>query len=355
MAGRGEPHPGLLHLYLHPMEMSPHPERALPAADALRGLVPDAGHLRPHADPHRRAVRPLPRRDRRQPAGHRRRPQATWSATAPLNFYTLYRCHDHHFKIYGAMFLGQPEPALEAADELAATLTEELLRIEVPPMADWLEGFVPMRLHVLVRFGRGRRSCAEPLPADPELYCATDGDAALRQGRGARRPGRRGRGRERARGVPRGRGARAGHALPLQQHLPRHPHRGERDAGRRDRLPPRATSTRPSRTCAARSSSTTTCPTTSPGAGCSRRATRSARCCSSRATSRRPRPSTRRPRPRRHARPAVPAPRQRLEPARLPRVPDAAGQAGRGRIVAQQLHLAWPPRRCPCEPRASAA
>ena len=75
-----------------------------------------------------------------------------------LNFYTLYRCHDYHFKIYGALFLGQFEPALEAADEMAAALSEELLSIEVPPMADWAEGFVPMRLHVLVRFGRGTRS-----------------------------------------------------------------------------------------------------------------------------------------------------------------------------------------------------
>ncbi len=38
----------------------------------------------------------------------------------------------------------------------------------------------------------------------------------------------------------------------------------------------------------------------------------------------------RRPRPRRHAPAPLPAPGQRLEPARLPRVPDAARQAGRG-------------------------
>ena len=41
----GHRHPGLLHMYIHLMEMSPHPERALPAADQLRELVPDAGHL----------------------------------------------------------------------------------------------------------------------------------------------------------------------------------------------------------------------------------------------------------------------------------------------------------------------
>jgi tetratricopeptide (TPR) repeat protein len=41
----GMVHPGLLHFYIHLMEMSPHPERALDAANALRGLVPDSGHL----------------------------------------------------------------------------------------------------------------------------------------------------------------------------------------------------------------------------------------------------------------------------------------------------------------------
>ncbi|HET7035145.1 MAG TPA: hypothetical protein VFI42_05625, partial [Thermomicrobiaceae bacterium] len=39
-------HPGVLHQYIHLMEMSPEPERALRAADWLRELVPDAGHLR---------------------------------------------------------------------------------------------------------------------------------------------------------------------------------------------------------------------------------------------------------------------------------------------------------------------
>ena len=38
-------HPGLLHMYIHLMEMSPFPERALRQGDRLTGLVPDSGHL----------------------------------------------------------------------------------------------------------------------------------------------------------------------------------------------------------------------------------------------------------------------------------------------------------------------
>ena len=62
------------------------------------------------------------------------------------------------------MFAGRREVALEAADALAATLPEALLRVDVPPMADWLEGFVGMKLHVLVRFGMWDEILALELP-----------------------------------------------------------------------------------------------------------------------------------------------------------------------------------------------
>ncbi|GIT43699.1 MAG: hypothetical protein Ct9H300mP11_16350 [Chloroflexota bacterium] len=45
MAESPQPHPGLLHLYIHTMEMSSTPQRALLAADQLRPLVPECGHL----------------------------------------------------------------------------------------------------------------------------------------------------------------------------------------------------------------------------------------------------------------------------------------------------------------------
>ncbi|MGH7583134.1 MAG: hypothetical protein ACREL5_07920, partial [Gemmatimonadales bacterium] len=38
-------HPGLLHLHVHLMEMSPYPEAALVTGDRLRDLCPDMGHL----------------------------------------------------------------------------------------------------------------------------------------------------------------------------------------------------------------------------------------------------------------------------------------------------------------------
>ena len=40
-------------------------------------------------------------------------------------------------------------------------------------MADWLEGFVPMKMHVLIRFGRWADIIATPPPEDPDLFCVT--------------------------------------------------------------------------------------------------------------------------------------------------------------------------------------
>ncbi len=165
-------HPGLLHMYLHLLEMSPHPERALKAGDALRDLVPDAGHLR-HMPTHIDVL-----------CGHYQAvvdsnckaivaDRKFLERAGPMNFYSAYRCHDYHFKIYGAMFLGQYRPAIETAEEMITTLPKELLTVGSPPMADWLEGFVPMKQHVLIRFGKWREIIEQPLPDDADLFCVT--------------------------------------------------------------------------------------------------------------------------------------------------------------------------------------
>jgi tetratricopeptide (TPR) repeat protein len=161
-------HPGLLHLYLHLMEMSPHPERALRHGDRLATLVPDAGHLLhmpSHVDVLCGDYENVVSRNHRAIIADRK----YLAANGPENFYSVYRCHNYHFKIYGAMFLGQPTIALKTADELIANLPEETLR----PMADWFEAFVGMKQHVLIRFGRWQEILDQPLPADTELFSVT--------------------------------------------------------------------------------------------------------------------------------------------------------------------------------------
>ncbi|KAI4844555.1 TPR domain protein [Aureobasidium sp. EXF-8846] len=165
-------HPGLLHMYIHLMEMSSTPEVALPKANLLRGLVPDAGHLH-HMPTHLDIL-----------CGDYET-AAIWNLEAikadekflsragPVNFYTLYRSHDYHFRIYAAMFAGQSKIALESVAGLEASLPEKLLRVASPPMADWLEGFLSVRIHVFIRFGMWQDILALELPADEKLFSVT--------------------------------------------------------------------------------------------------------------------------------------------------------------------------------------
>lgn len=163
-------HPGLLHLYVHLMEMSPTPEKALKAGDVLRRLVPDAGHL-VHMPTH---IDVLCGNYHDVVLWNQQAIKADlkyYAREGAYNIYTGYRQHDYHFAIYGALFLGQIEPALEANQGLWDTTPEEMLRIESPPMADYFESYMAMHPHILIRFGRWEDCIALELPKDPTLYC----------------------------------------------------------------------------------------------------------------------------------------------------------------------------------------
>ncbi len=165
-------HAGLLHLHVHAMEMSPHPERALRSGDALFSVMPESGHLRhmpTHIDVLCGNYQAVVERNHAAIVEDRKFVEYA----GVFNFYSGYRAHDYHFKVYGAMFLGQYKPAIEAAEEMIETLPRELLEFGSPPLVDWLEGYIPIKQHVLIRFGKWSEILEQPLPDDPELYCVT--------------------------------------------------------------------------------------------------------------------------------------------------------------------------------------
>lgn len=182
-------HPGLLHLYVHLMEMSPTPEKALRAGDALRDLVPDAGHLvhmPTHIDVLCGQYRDVVHWNQRAVAAD----LTYFHREGAFNIYTGYRQHNYHFIIYGALFLGQMQPALDAIQGLWDTVPEDMLRVESPPMADYFESYMGFLPHILIRFGRWEQAIALEMPSDPALYCTlaahtlyarTIGHAALGQ------------------------------------------------------------------------------------------------------------------------------------------------------------------------------
>src|SRR6056297_3393039 len=169
-------HPGLLHMYIHLMEMSPTPEKALRHGDRLTGLVPDSGHLvhmATHIDVLCGDYQTVVARNH-VAAEIDRKYEA---AAGAQNFYTLYRIHNVHFEAYGAMFLGQPEVALAAAGRLMEMLPDPVVRF----MPELLESFYGKKIHVMVRFGMWEDILAEPFPEDRTLYCYTT--AAMHQAR----------------------------------------------------------------------------------------------------------------------------------------------------------------------------
>ncbi|ENH73482.1 hypothetical protein FOC1_g10008974 [Fusarium oxysporum f. sp. cubense race 1] len=165
-------HVGLLHFYIHLMEMSSTPEAAIVPADHLRSLAPDAGHAH-HMPSHIDVLI----------GDYRRAIDTNLKATAaddklyakegPCNFYSLYRLHNYHSLIYAAMLAGQSRVALESVDRMEATITEELLLIQSPPMADWLEFFNSVRTHVYIRFGMWNELKRQSIPSNRGLYCGT--------------------------------------------------------------------------------------------------------------------------------------------------------------------------------------
>ncbi|EPS42673.1 hypothetical protein H072_3333 [Dactylellina haptotyla CBS 200.50] len=165
-------HPGILHMYIHLMEMSPQPELALNVADRLRDLIPDAGHLR-HMPSHIDILVGDYRRAIASNAAAIVADEKYLTNTGLQNFYTLYRSHDYHSLIYAAMLAGKSHVALETVAAMEASIPESLLRVQSPPMADWLESFLSVRPHILIRFGMWEEISNLKLPGDQALYCVT--------------------------------------------------------------------------------------------------------------------------------------------------------------------------------------
>ncbi|MEM9129146.1 MAG: hypothetical protein AAGA97_05435 [Pseudomonadota bacterium] len=162
-------HPGLLHMYVHLMEMSPYPERALPHGDRLFGLAPEAGHLVHMAthidvlcgDYHNVLIRNLAAAEV---------DKAYKAHAGAENFYALYRIHNLHFALYGAMFLGHKGEALRAARRLREEVPDDVVRV----YPDLFETFVAALPHAYIRFGMWSEILDLDLPEDKELYTTTN-------------------------------------------------------------------------------------------------------------------------------------------------------------------------------------
>lgn len=150
-------HPFANHLYIHAVEASKNPERAVPAADRLLTFSKSASHLI-HMPAHiyinvgryldaeevnRRAVLA---------------DNAYFSSVGPQGMFEFYRAHNHHFLVYAAMFAGRSASALASARNLVADIPEHHMVGSAP----FVDGFLAVPLHAMIRFGKWEDVLAEP-------------------------------------------------------------------------------------------------------------------------------------------------------------------------------------------------
>jgi tetratricopeptide (TPR) repeat protein len=224
-------HPGLLHMYIHLMEMSPTPEAALKHGDRLTDLVPDSGHLihmASHIDVLCGDYLNVVARNRKAARIDRKYEDLKGAK----NFYTVYRIHNVHFEAYGAMFLGQPDVALAASDRLMEMLPVDVVRF----LPELFESFWGKKVHVMIRFGMWQdildlADARRPRPV--QIHHLRDASGPRRRA-GQSGPARGGRGGTGGRH----RGARrlAGRLDGVQQHRRRRAGGRRGDDGRRDRV-----------------------------------------------------------------------------------------------------------------------
>jgi tetratricopeptide (TPR) repeat protein len=168
-----KPHPAIVHLHIHALEMSNEPQRAMRSADMLATMCPDAGHMN-HMPGH---VYMLCGDYGRAKAVSERAIIADdmyLDYAGPLTFYTVACAHDLHLMIFTCMFMGRYQDSIDTANKMCRLLSKEVLSVkDRPKFTMSLEGYYSMKTHVMVRFGRWQEIIDEPLPDDPNLYLVT--------------------------------------------------------------------------------------------------------------------------------------------------------------------------------------
>jgi len=152
-------HPGANHYYIHAVESSPTPERAIPSAQRLMGIVPWAGHM-VHMPGHIWLVLG----DWETAAGVNERAVAVdkeyFAATnVTAGTYAPYYLHNLDFIRYARSMQGRKADALRAAEEEASAAQPM-----IQAMPDMAETIFPVVLFTYVRFGEWDHVLKTPQP-----------------------------------------------------------------------------------------------------------------------------------------------------------------------------------------------
>ncbi len=152
-------HPGACHYYIHAVEASPAPERALPCAERLPGLMPGAGHL-VHMPAHI-YIRLGKYHEAAERNAHAAHVDQEYLAGRTLNgeYADGYYTHNLHFLWASLAMEGRRDEALKVARDLTGTISEEEARKD-----KWKELYLPVPFWSMIRFGQWNELLREPAP-----------------------------------------------------------------------------------------------------------------------------------------------------------------------------------------------
>lgn len=156
-------HPGANHIYIHAVEASPDPDRAVPSADRLGGLAPGAGHL-VHMPAHiyirvGRYGDAVDSNVRAIAADEDYITQCRVQGIYPAAYYP----HNIHFLFAALSMSGRSRETMDAARKVASRHSHENLGQPGFGFAHLLKA---TPLLAMVRFGKWDDALAEPDPGD---------------------------------------------------------------------------------------------------------------------------------------------------------------------------------------------
>ncbi|MBC9034754.1 hypothetical protein IAG41_20380 [Sphingomonas sp. JC676] len=159
---RAPNHPGANHYYIHAVEASKDPGKAIASAERVGGAMPAAGHL-VHMPSHI-----LQRVGRYADSAEVNRLAAAadtayYAKTAAIDYYPMYSAHNYQFLAAAAAMEGRGAETVKALRDVRTTMSDDM--VAGMPGIDWTIAFL---YESLLRFGMWDAMLAEPAP-DPRL------------------------------------------------------------------------------------------------------------------------------------------------------------------------------------------
>jgi tetratricopeptide (TPR) repeat protein len=160
-------HLGANHYYIHAVEASPHPERALASARRLATMAPEQGHL-VHMPSHIYVRTGMYHDSSKANEAAIKSDQDFLAKSHEAGVYpVMYATHNYDFLLYSEMMEGRSRDAIKTARELRAMVPLEV--VKAMPMGEitW-----PKPYFAMARFGAWDEILAEPPP--PKEFAYTD-------------------------------------------------------------------------------------------------------------------------------------------------------------------------------------